>query len=502
MSWTGLPQELFAPDGLEFFGELSLLEGGLISADRIVAVSPSYAREIQTPEFGEGLEGVYQLRRARLLGIANGLDADRFDPGTDEALPERFDAASLAGKRVCREAGARRARAREARAGAVPGRDRPAQRAEGLGRAGRVARRAGRARRVARAARRRRARDRGGAARRGRALSRARAARSSAGTRRSRAASTQPPTRCSCRRASSPAAWCSSPRSATARCRSRTAWAGSPTRSATARPASCSRRSRPRTLVSAAERAATLVRTRGHERLVRELLAARRLVGAAGRALGSRARRGRARGASADLSARGREPRRPDTARCQLGRLRHELRARLRARRVGRAVSVRERRRAERGAAHRPARPHRRRLPRLPAGRAPGSALRLPRARALGAASADSASTRTSSSSIRTRARSPARCAGTRRCSRTTPPTRSARVARQRSVHAARAGRRSGLRLGRRRAAARAVEPHARVRVPREGDDEASSGRAREAARHATSASRTRASSRTCARSA
>ncbi len=103
MSWTGLPAELFAPDGLEFHGDLSLLKGGLLWADRIVAVSPSYAREIQTPAFGEGLEGVYQLRHARLSGIANGLDTERFDPGTDEALPERFDSATVAGKRVCRE---------------------------------------------------------------------------------------------------------------------------------------------------------------------------------------------------------------------------------------------------------------------------------------------------------------------------------------------------------------------------------------------------------------
>ncbi len=104
MSWTGLPPELFAPDGLEFHGQLSLLKAGLISADRIVAVSPGYAREIQTPAFGEGLEGVYQLRRARLIGIANGLDVDRFDPGSDPALPERFHASSLAGKRICRDA--------------------------------------------------------------------------------------------------------------------------------------------------------------------------------------------------------------------------------------------------------------------------------------------------------------------------------------------------------------------------------------------------------------
>jgi starch synthase len=104
MSWTGLPQELFAPDGLEFFGDLSLLKAGLVWADRIIAVSPGYAREIETPDFGAGLEGVYRQRRARLLGIANGLDTERFDPGNDAALPERFQSGSLSGKRACREA--------------------------------------------------------------------------------------------------------------------------------------------------------------------------------------------------------------------------------------------------------------------------------------------------------------------------------------------------------------------------------------------------------------
>jgi starch synthase len=103
MAWTALPSELFAPDGLEFFGDLALLKGGIVWADRVIAVSPSYAREILQPEFGLGLEGVYQLRRARLLGIANGLDVERFDPGTDRALPERFSAVAPGGKRTCRE---------------------------------------------------------------------------------------------------------------------------------------------------------------------------------------------------------------------------------------------------------------------------------------------------------------------------------------------------------------------------------------------------------------
>ena len=104
MSWTALPSELFGPDGLEFFGDLSLLKGGVVWADRIVAVSPTYSREIQLPEFGLGLEGLYQLRRARLGGIANGLDVTRFDPATDKSLPERFAAEAPSGKRACRDA--------------------------------------------------------------------------------------------------------------------------------------------------------------------------------------------------------------------------------------------------------------------------------------------------------------------------------------------------------------------------------------------------------------
>ena len=103
MGWTALPAELFAPDGLEFFGDLALLKGGLVWADRIVAVSPSYAREVQLAQQGAGLEGLYQLRRAHLVGIANGLDVERFDPATDKALPERFHAGAPLGKRTCRE---------------------------------------------------------------------------------------------------------------------------------------------------------------------------------------------------------------------------------------------------------------------------------------------------------------------------------------------------------------------------------------------------------------
>jgi starch synthase len=101
---TGLPEELFRPDGLEFHDDLCLLKGGLAWADRIVAVSPSYAAELATPEHGGGLEGLYRYRRHRLAGIANGIDAARYDPANDAALPARFGPSELAGRAHCRKA--------------------------------------------------------------------------------------------------------------------------------------------------------------------------------------------------------------------------------------------------------------------------------------------------------------------------------------------------------------------------------------------------------------
>ena len=101
---TGLPGELFRADGLEFHGELCLLKGGLAWADRIVAVSPSYAAELETPEQGGGLEGLYRHRHERLVGIANGIDVDRYDPARDTALPAPFSRRDLAGRERCREA--------------------------------------------------------------------------------------------------------------------------------------------------------------------------------------------------------------------------------------------------------------------------------------------------------------------------------------------------------------------------------------------------------------
>lgn len=104
MALTGLPAELFHPEGVEAWGELCLLKAGIEWADRIVAVSPTYAQEIQTSELGEGLDGAYRARSHRLSGIANGIDASRFDPANDPALSAPFDARRPGGKRICRQA--------------------------------------------------------------------------------------------------------------------------------------------------------------------------------------------------------------------------------------------------------------------------------------------------------------------------------------------------------------------------------------------------------------
>lgn len=104
MPLTGLPPELFHPEALEFWGDLCLLKGGLVWADRIVTVSPTHAEELQTAAFGGGLEGLYRWRARRLVGIANGIDIERHDPATDPALPARYDAQYPKPKGACRQA--------------------------------------------------------------------------------------------------------------------------------------------------------------------------------------------------------------------------------------------------------------------------------------------------------------------------------------------------------------------------------------------------------------
>ena len=93
----GLPWSLWRPDGLEFWGNMSFIKGGIVFSDRITTVSPNYAREIQTPEFGYGLDGLLRHRSDALVGILNGIGSD-WDPQNDPALITPYSADDLAGK--------------------------------------------------------------------------------------------------------------------------------------------------------------------------------------------------------------------------------------------------------------------------------------------------------------------------------------------------------------------------------------------------------------------
>ncbi len=100
----GLPWSIFDHHHMEFYGELSLLKGGLGHADAATTVSPTYAREILEPACGEGLDGFLRWDVARLLGIRNGIDVDSWDPARDPALAARFSADDLRGREACRRA--------------------------------------------------------------------------------------------------------------------------------------------------------------------------------------------------------------------------------------------------------------------------------------------------------------------------------------------------------------------------------------------------------------
>ncbi len=101
---TNLPEELFNKDGLEYYGQVNFLKGGIMFADRVTTVSPRYSREIQTPEFGCGLEGVVQMRVDDLFGLINGVDTAVWSPATDAMIPAHYSAANLSGKAECRRA--------------------------------------------------------------------------------------------------------------------------------------------------------------------------------------------------------------------------------------------------------------------------------------------------------------------------------------------------------------------------------------------------------------
>ncbi|NOX93215.1 MAG: glycogen synthase GlgA [Gammaproteobacteria bacterium] len=100
----GLPASWWSHHVLEFHGQLSFIKGGLVFADCISTVSPGYAREIQTAEFGNGLEGLLRHRSAVLSGILNGIDTNEWNPATDPLLEKHYDANNLFGKQFNKQA--------------------------------------------------------------------------------------------------------------------------------------------------------------------------------------------------------------------------------------------------------------------------------------------------------------------------------------------------------------------------------------------------------------
>lgn len=100
---TNLPDSCYTMNTLEFYGEVNLLKGGLVGATAINAVSPTYAEEIKTPEFGCRLNGVLYHRRNVLHGILNGIDYNRWNPADDQYIPAHYSVDDPAGKTTCKK---------------------------------------------------------------------------------------------------------------------------------------------------------------------------------------------------------------------------------------------------------------------------------------------------------------------------------------------------------------------------------------------------------------
>jgi starch synthase len=100
---TNLPERYFKPAGVEYFGRLNLLKGGILFADKITTVSERYRREMLSEEGGSGLDIVLREHAHRLVGILNGADYARWNPETDHLLPRQFGPGNLEGKTVCRD---------------------------------------------------------------------------------------------------------------------------------------------------------------------------------------------------------------------------------------------------------------------------------------------------------------------------------------------------------------------------------------------------------------
>ena len=103
MDRIGLPSSLSGVDGLEYYKKANFLKGGLLFSDYLTTVSQRYAQEIQTEEYGHGLEGVIRSRAGRLYGILNGVDYSEWNPESDPLIKENYSAKNLEGKTACKQ---------------------------------------------------------------------------------------------------------------------------------------------------------------------------------------------------------------------------------------------------------------------------------------------------------------------------------------------------------------------------------------------------------------
>jgi starch synthase len=97
-----LDATLFTPRHFEFYGQINLLKAGMVFADAITTVSPTYSQEIQTPEHGFGLDGVLRARKSRLMGILNGVEYPTWSPQHDRFIARTYSPDDLSGKTVCK----------------------------------------------------------------------------------------------------------------------------------------------------------------------------------------------------------------------------------------------------------------------------------------------------------------------------------------------------------------------------------------------------------------
>ena len=104
MPLTGLDKSVYTPEGLEYYDNVNMLKAGIVYCDALTTVSSKYAEEIQTPDYGFGMDGIIREHRDKLVGILNGVDYTRWDPATDKFLPSNYGPDDPSGKRACKEA--------------------------------------------------------------------------------------------------------------------------------------------------------------------------------------------------------------------------------------------------------------------------------------------------------------------------------------------------------------------------------------------------------------